>query len=314
MISFAEFCTWMAPVFPFLHLTVAVKCVMLHSQKEGVLLLVDEVMKFEGKEVTVQKVVRRIGACLDLLPTFNTVVTTLHKVAFIGEIQKTGRLIKWITLPPAKLMESKSLFGRAAIDNCGLAQCISDCNGHFRSLETLKVVWDKEGCPGISYSSLINKLADEMDRKYGGLSLNLIRAALSRAHVRYDAQVHRSSLPTYGDCVAMGLLLNTPGDDLQADKKYDDKPYVKATDTVRYFIPRISPLQLFMFARVNIVVPPGSLVIISHSLLSLFHILILSQRYECAVVIMRMLELEPNSNQPQYEEFHANWECLMRYG
>jgi hypothetical protein len=163
-----------------LNLSVAITCIMKHSNK-GVLLLVDEIMKPGGEKEDFDMIngrVSEIGKCLDTLITqFNVILTTLNMLATEKET-KSGQLIRWITLTPPKLDDAISLFGDDAIYSPILRQCIADCNGHHRSLETLKGVWDEYKEKRYTYPMLIQQLGQRMDCKYSQLSISLIREAL----------------------------------------------------------------------------------------------------------------------------------------
>jgi hypothetical protein len=158
-----------------LTLSMAIDYIMEYSNK-GVLLLVNEIMKSGGKEediVMINRVVALIGECLDILTTqFKVVITTLNLLATDKET-KSGRLIEWIMLAPPLLHEATSLFGNDAIDSPILRQCIADCNGHYCSLEALKMVWNKYKEKQFSYPMLIQELGRRMDRKYSQLRIFL---------------------------------------------------------------------------------------------------------------------------------------------
>lgn len=144
----------------------AIECIAGHSKK-GVLLLADELMKAEP---TVLETVKQIGTCLDELTpeVFNTVITTLNMKVTVGE-RLYGRDFLWIPLPPATDSEALELF-QQLIDKekrksvilveqrvlVAYLQCISDCNGHFRSLETLWRMWPRFKEEELSYSMMIS--------------------------------------------------------------------------------------------------------------------------------------------------------------
>jgi hypothetical protein len=218
----------MRPLFKELTLTMAIRCIMEHSGK-GVLLLLDKLMKSGGgkeDKFLIEEKVSEIGKCLDTLTTrFNVVVTTLNMLATDKE---SGRKIVWIKLAPPTLDEALSLFGEDALKFRILQQCISDCNGHHRSLETLKLVWDECKEKDYSYTMLIQELGKRMDPKYSELSIDLIRAALRGYPVFRDKSPDGKQ--SYADYLASGFYLNTP-----------DQP--------SYFVPRISPLQLLLYAH-----------------------------------------------------------------
>lgn len=246
---FEDFVVQMRPLFKELTLTMAIRCITDHSSK-GVLLLVDELMKSGGgkeDKVLIEEKVSEIGKCLDTLTTrFNVVVSTLNMLATDKET-KSGRKIIWIKLAPPTLDEALSLFGEDALKFPILRQCISDCNGHHRSLETLKLVWDKCKEKDYSYTMLIQELGKRMDPKYSELRIDLIRAALRGYPVFSDESPDGKQ--SYADYLASGFYLNTP-----------DQP--------SYFVPRISPLQLLLYAHKH--VAPNTLVVVFSAFCFLF--------------------------------------------
>jgi hypothetical protein len=242
-------------LFPRLTLQTAMECIAEHSKK-GVLFAVDELMK---SEPTVHEVVREIGVCLDqLTPSqFNTIITTLNLVATKNET-KSGRRIIWIPLLPAKYSDAMKLFHhvidqekqkplspKALRSLTALEQCIADCNGHFRSLETLWRLWTWIRAHDPSYATLIRQLGYEMESKYGDLQLPLVRAALLGKPVDYTALV--PGLPhTYGEYLEMGYFLNTI--ERTRDSITTNSATTMEVTSSDLFVPRVSPLQLVLFA------------------------------------------------------------------
>ncbi len=252
--QFKDFVAQMHALANRLSLAIAIECVMEHSGK-GVLLLTDELMKSGGdlkNTALIKGKVSQIGKCLDTLTTcFNAVVTTLNMVATDDETD-SGRKTPLIHLSPPTLEEALSMFGEDAGKSPILRQCISDCNGHHRSLETLKLVWDECKEKGYSYTMLIQELGKQMHPKYSELSIALIRAALQGYPVfKGDSPDGKRS---YADYLASGFYLNTP-----------DQP--------SYFVPRISPLQLLLYAHKH--VAPNTLVF---SPLFVYYLLIFHSR------------------------------------
>jgi hypothetical protein len=270
-LPFRTFVDILSHLIPKIHLATAIECIMVHSNK-GVLLLVDEVMKSGAAG----KVVSIIGGCLDELTTkFNAVMTTLDTLAFQKEETDSGRKIKWVKLKPAKLSSAMSLFEDSAKSPI-LAQCIADCNGHFRSLETLYLLWIEVKAQPLTYPALIKRLRESMERKYGDiLTIDLIKPALR------GKEVSPSSMPdglkTYQEYLSSGIYLNS----VEGGSK---------------FVPRLSPLLLMIFAERNTGPDADTN----------------TPTYKCARVILSMLELEPNFGWQQYEKFHAHWEVLYR--
>jgi hypothetical protein len=326
---FSDFIQALKDVLPVLTLERAVQCISAHSKK-GVLLLVDELMKSAAlaERIKLRHVVSRLGDCLDnFSPSgFNIVVTTLNSVAFKNETE-SGRRIIWIRLRPATFKEGiflflddhaktslgihpemrpAEVFQRLAeldvdsllqvLNNPVLAQCIADCIGHFRIMEDLKMLWKKPESKRDSYATLTSNLGRAIDPKYRSLTLPLLKAALLGAPVA-PTEIVPGETATFGAFIQDGTLLNTPGNStnsgyLDASKSKPETDSI-LYDTPEKFVPRVSPLQLLLFAHANI----------THKF---------REEYVYASVIKSMLDLEPNFNWQQYEKFHAHWENLVR--
>lgn len=249
--QFKDFVDQLEPLCEQLSLPVAIECVMAHSNK-GVLLLIDEIMKSGGGSEDTKLINQRvsdIGSCLDTLTTqFNAVLTTLNIIVTTNATKPSGRPVSWIPLPPATLSEATSLFGRDTVKYPILRLCIADCNGHHRSLETLKMVWNEYRDVQFSYAMLIEELGRRVDQKYRQLTLDLIRPALKGYTVALTDSP--DGIHTFAEYLAQGYYLNTPED-------------------VQDFIPRVSPLQLIMYALDKVRREPSSVVCLPPSL-SLF--------------------------------------------
>jgi len=147
----------------------ALNCITYASmQSLGVFLLIDELIKCnESNEknssglTNVDKVLSEIGACLNLFPSerFNCIVSTLDTRPIKRTQSASGRPIHWILLEPLSIVEARELFEKYK-HLLQLGQCISDCNGHPRSLETLKIVCEKFNWNLPNYHSMIIKLVD----------------------------------------------------------------------------------------------------------------------------------------------------------
>lgn len=161
-----------------------------------------------------------------------------------------SRDIIWIPLLPAKYSDAIKLFeGIIYLEKqkplslkmqrslAGLEQCIADCNGHFRSLESLWRLWAWIKSEEPSYSVLIRQLGHAVEDKYGSLKLPHVRAALLGKPVCYNEKVPGLPL-TFGEYLEMGLFLNSIAEG--------------ATDNLEEFVPRVSPFQLLLFAAKNI--------------------------------------------------------------
>ncbi len=266
-VSFSRFVDVMqehlGPLFSELTLKCAIMCIAEHSKK-GVLLLVDELLKAEA---TALESVKQIGICLDELTSsrFNAVITTLNLKVTVAELL-SGRYFLWIPLLPAKYSEAIKLFQHVIDEGkqkplslkrraslAALQQCIADCNGHFRSLEALWRLWGWVESEEPNYPQLIRQLGRNIEDKYGALELPHVCAALRGVPVHYDAKV--PGLPhTYGEYLAMGIFLNTisaTNPETTANPSVNSSAESTTTaksETMHKFVPRVSPLQLLLFA------------------------------------------------------------------
>ena len=190
-----------------------------------------------GKDLAlIHDKVSAIGYCLDTFSAtqFNTVMTTLNLLATKRETQ-SGRKTGWITLTPPTLVEAISLFGDAAANSSILRRCIADCNGHPRSLETLKVVWDTHPQEHRHYDTMIQRVGGALDSNYSLLSIHHIRAALRGRYVGLNDTP--DGIQTYAQCLEQGIFLNT-------------------ADELQRYIPRISALQMLAYVKHSLLTTP----------------------------------------------------------
>jgi len=263
----------------------ALNCITYASKQSlGVFLLVDELIKCnESNEknsndlTNVDKVLSEIGGCLNLFPSerFNCIVSTLDTRPIMKTQSKSGRPICWILLEPLSIVEAMELFEKYK-HLLSLCQCISDCNGHPRSLEALKIVCEKFNWDLPNYYTMITKLVDQVRNSLLLIpDLALIKAALRGVPVNLSDSPDEDKMVSYRDYIMMGYYLNT----INPDSKE--------------LIPRLSPLLLAIFAwkflndKENV-------------------------RYNVALCIRNMLQLESHFGWEQFEHFHLYWERLRR--
>ena len=147
-----------------------------------------------------------------------------------------------------------------ALDSLILAQTIADCNGHFRLLEALSVKWNEPGSRQLSYPFLIHNFGVSLEAKYRNLDLPLLILALRGIAVK-PADIVPGTTQTFGKFLQEGYFLNTPGDltankgdldtSLDATQSATDQIATNPAshDTTTEFVPRVSPLQLLLFAK-----------------------------------------------------------------
>ena len=192
----------------------AIKCIRL-ATKSPVLLGVDELIKVAGAHYqypeNISEVLTAIGYCLNVFGSdeFNAIVTTLNQQPVLSMSTKTGRVITWVSLPPATFDEAKNLF---ECPTSALLQCISDCNGHFRLLENLKIVWNQHINSNLTYSTLLSFFIHQLNSSivnFHKLNVKMIKAALCGRQVYITDSP--DNLNTYGDYIAEGSYLNNFG-------------------------------------------------------------------------------------------------------
>jgi hypothetical protein len=242
-----------------------------------VLLCVDELMKSTNPK----EVVSAIGSCLDQIENFDAVVSTLDIYPVTQEETDSKRKICWVKMTPLKLEHGLELFrsilsqapGREVV----IEACISDCNGHGRSLETLALHLRNPACREIdSYSAIMDAIADQVKGSLQEVSIEMVTLALAGNTVSLsdDVITFDKRKKSISQCISAGYYLNS----LVGGEKN--------------VIPQLSPLLLRAFARAEI----------GNDALRSF--------CQC---ILNMLNLETNFHAKLYEKFHANWEVLIRF-
>jgi hypothetical protein len=184
------------------------------------------------------QVLTEIGKCLDGFTSlqFNAVITTLDTTPLSKMKTESGRPIAWNFLTPLSIAEAYQLFPKAnSVPQ--LRQCISDCNGHPRSLETLKLVCEELNWQFPSYSTLLTKLLAGLENRGVPIpTLEIVKIALRGKWMNLDKHLDDylyNEKVTLRDCIRMGHLLNS----YQGDQTM--------------VVPKLSPLLLMSFASRN---------------------------------------------------------------
>lgn len=146
----------------------------------------------------------------------------------------SGRTIQWVPLKPLSWEDALSLFPNSQ-KYPQLQRCISDCNGHPRSLEALKILCDKKGWQLPEYLPLVQEFIYKLESSAIPIpEPSHIIAALRGQSVHLedspDLPVVGKKSTTYREYVAQGHFLNT------------------LEDGEAKIIPQLSPILLMLFA------------------------------------------------------------------
>jgi hypothetical protein len=173
----------------------------------GIFLGVDELIKAGGtgtaKDTRVADVLSSIGNALNVLRDFNALVTTLDQGPVLQEKAKSGRPILWIRLRRPSLSKVLTLFPEEFKTTYELRRCVSDCNSHFRSLETLYLVWLEDNRLGIA--DLMRRVAEGFNYPNTNLWPELVYAALEGVLVNLNAMIGSK---TFREHIVDGVFLN----------------------------------------------------------------------------------------------------------
>jgi len=134
------------------------------------------------------------------------------------------RPICWIPLRRLVLSESANLFCTLVRDSDGrrlfvINKCISDCNGHPRTLEKFyQVINIKNGDDTAlnidNYSSLIERLARSLNQLLGRISLSIIRIALIGDEKYLTDEIEISTGKSIlRDLISSGIYINSLTDE-----------------------------------------------------------------------------------------------------
>jgi len=205
---------------------------IMHHLKKSVLLCIDETMKVLPKG---HSDLRNIKILLDELykpyqdfsksaNKFYFVISTLDTLNVWSIQTDSQRPICWIPLRRLVLSESANLFCTLVRDSDGrrlfvINKCISDCNGHPRTLEKFyQVINIKNGDDTAlnidNYSSLIERLARSLNQLLGRISLSIIRIALIGDEKYLTDEIEISTGKSIlRDLISSGIYINSLTDE-----------------------------------------------------------------------------------------------------
>ncbi len=267
----------------------AYQCIRQHCQRP-ILLCVDELLRasrlHDPDSPVVRTILTAIGQLLSNDTEFNAIVSTLDASPVRREHTSSGRRIAWVPLPALHLLDAISLF-KDVLSSQDLSSqgrrciklCISDCNGHPRSLERLAVTLNNSRGLALAgdYVSIMNILAKEMSNLYPLLEIQYVKLALQGKPCPLAMEVpiqEGRECPTVASLVSQGVFINA----------------LEEADEARVIVPRLSPLLLRRYA------------------LSLA-----ANDQPIAKCLTFMLATESNFSGLTYEQFHAWWEVLRRH-
>lgn len=236
----------------------AVRCSLLAAErapgaKVGVLLLVDEIVKLLDFDANAP-LLSILGVLLDTFPSrhLNIVCTTLDAFMLHEESTKSGRPLRWVTLPPLSQHASETLmlralqrqFPAAGITHLPTAVRIAICNaaGHPRSLQyAMEAMLDL--CTASSAGVGVGALHSERSLKsLRDSAISRFTAALAPTLAAVRAALRGAALPLDG-C--------PPGCDAQLRELIAKGTFIN-TDvtgaTFAHVVPKLSMLCLLHFA------------------------------------------------------------------
>ncbi|CAJ0845300.1 8105_t:CDS:2 [Entrophospora sp. SA101] len=301
-LSWQNFCEKFKTNFESLNIRTVVQSILYHSKKR-VLLCIDEIMKIlsgtdtNQKQAKVNKFLNHLynpyqefAKDKEELIKFNFILTTLDAVYVQSNMTDSGRQIEWIPLRRLEISESAELFNEV-IRSLNLEEnrlfvikkCISDCNGHPRTLEKFYQVFNsnKEAQIIHNYSSLIAILTNHIRDWYKNISFPVVKMAL------------------LGESVRLSHVINTNGEQLSISALVSSGDYINSLtekSEAQFVIPTLSPVSLQYFCLNN--EDDGDAKIATK-------------------IIQRLLTTESSFDDEvmdgrPFERFHANWELLYR--
>ncbi|GBC00031.1 hypothetical protein RclHR1_37100001, partial [Rhizophagus clarus] len=209
--------------FDSLDILTTIKSIILHSGK-SVLLCVDEIMKIDNEDHS--SVVNLLNNLYipykDLMlkeKVFKFIVSTLD-ASLLQDTQTTalGRPISWIPLRKLEFSESTALFSKfieELEENADrvfiIKKCISDCNGHPRTLESLYSLLNgnKTILKTANFAAIIEMLISKITINY--ITFPVVKLALLGKYVRLDEEVEVAAKKVLRvkDLITSGVYINT---------------------------------------------------------------------------------------------------------
>ncbi|GES76038.1 hypothetical protein GLOIN_2v1783590 [Rhizophagus clarus] len=278
--------------FCSLDILTAIESIIHHSGK-SVLLCVDEIMKIGPPNIinllASLYVPYQSFAVKD--KRFRFIVSTLDAVRLWDIQTSSGRDINWIPLRRLELSESIDLFSKL-IEKLGpdrpdrafiIKKCISDCNGHPRTLESLYELLSKNNTALETYNfaTIIEVLTKEIRPWYGDITFSIVKLALLGEPVDLKRKVEvKDKELSVKDLITSGIYINSVTEDTTNLK----------------VIPTLSLVSLYYFSMTND--EDGNAKTVAKMLKDIF-------------LVEDYFDLKSNDGKT-FEMFHMRWELLYR--
>lgn len=271
----------------------ALRVILDHSGKGGVLLCIDELVKVSNDDAEVRTLLSEVGGLLseNSAEQFCAIISTLDARPVVRVTTESGRPVDWIPLRPLKLGESRALFANLLnkVEDERrkefLRSCIAECGGHPRTLQYLyqRLALDPVALTKMGHDDLVVDIVDRLFPYFGTAeAFELVRIAL------------RGDLIPLNQNITVGELTKPLSDYIRVGY------FVNQLETTRdrvEVIPRILPMVLYCFARA--LTRPG--VPADHDARNV------------ATCLVKMFAASASSHtSSSYEAFHSWWEVLHR--
>jgi hypothetical protein len=288
--------------FGSLDIDTAVESILYHSKKR-VFLCIDETLNISPDAKCRQD---KINVLLNNLYSpyqglvndkgelikFNFILTTLDAVYVQTNTTYSGRKIDWVPLRRLEISESTDLFHKILNDNelkekrkYLIKKCISDCNGHPRTLEKFYELLseNKTALDTDMYSSLLSHLVDRIVSSSFTLSylnFSVIKTALLGNSTSLTCKINTLNGEfSIKDLISMGVYINS---------------LTEVEETINV-VPTLTLISIRYFCKGN---EEGDAKIAVEILKDILYT-------EC------YFDGNVNDGKP-FESFHCNWEQLYR--
>ncbi|CAG8442791.1 3544_t:CDS:2 [Funneliformis caledonium] len=250
-----------------------------HSENKPLLLCVDEIMKAPEPK----KIISKLGAQLSSRNSdeFNLVISTLDSLYFAEFQTDSGRPVKWVLLQAISFTEAKNLFYEFHMSLLN-KRCISDCNGHPRSLEQLYFILKQGSMAAGTYTNILSRLTEKIGT-WVHISFPEVKAALEGIPrpLDYVLEVENGEKANVAALISKGIYINTIS-----------SCYQEVT-----VIPKLSPVALWVFcSKYQHNKTYGTF----------------AENLRCLLFEEDKLLDKVNDGLP-FEHFHSYWEVISRY-
>ncbi|CAB4441815.1 unnamed protein product [Rhizophagus irregularis] len=309
-LRWGDFCKKFRTQLESLEINTAVKSILhhiecLYGSKRSVFLCVDESLKILSRDNSNQKNQDQINNFLinlynpyqetldykekkGSLIRFNFIITTLDAVYVRETRTHLGRDINWAPLRRLDISESMELFdkfteeldsNRAYIIN----RCISDCNGHPRTLEKFYKLLNGSNTTlkTNNFATLIEELTKSIDTWFSNISFSVVKLALLGKEVDLERTLKvKGKDLSIKDLISTGIYINS----------------VTEQSNVTSVIPTLTLVSLYYFCMTNS--EDGDAKTVAKTLKN---ILLLEDYFDFR-----------SNDGKAFESFHMNWELLYR--